>query len=99
MELQDQVKDLMFYLETQKKVAEASEETRQVSHHQRLVRNVLLCNLLVLCHLCACVCVCVCVCLRQELQEGQLVVSPKVAAAGNSSATGSGGKRRGRRKH
>ena len=42
---------------------------------------------------------CVCVCLRQELQEGQLVVSPRVATAGNSSATGSGGKRRGRRKH
>lgn len=29
-DLQEQVRDLMFYLETQKKVAETSEETRQV---------------------------------------------------------------------
>jgi len=29
-ELQEQVRDLMFYLETQKKIAETSEETRQV---------------------------------------------------------------------
>ena len=36
-ELRDQVRDLMFYLETQKKIAETSEETRQVgapSHPQ-----------------------------------------------------------------
>ena len=30
-ELQDQVRDLMFYLETQKKIAESPEDTRQVS--------------------------------------------------------------------
>lgn len=29
-ELQEQVRDLMFFLETQKKIAETSEETRQV---------------------------------------------------------------------
>lgn len=29
-ELQDQVRDLMFYLETQKKIADTPEETRQV---------------------------------------------------------------------
>jgi len=29
-ELQEQVRDLMFYLETQKRIAETSEETRQV---------------------------------------------------------------------
>ena len=29
-ELQEQVRDLMFYLETQKKIAESPEDTRQV---------------------------------------------------------------------
>lgn len=29
-DLQDQVRDLMFYLETQKKIADTPEETRQV---------------------------------------------------------------------
>ena len=54
-ELQDQVRDLMFYLETQKKIADTPEETRQVRHQgsggmgQCYIPTSLLGNLLLMC--------------------------------------------------
>ena len=54
-ELQDQVRDLMFYLETQKKIADTPEETRQVRPQgsgglgQLVLPSSLLSSLLLMC--------------------------------------------------
>ena len=92
-ELQEQVRDLMFYLETQKKIAQSPEGARQVSWRETPV----------------CIArVCVCQgdtvscehhysCAVQELREGQVVVTQGASGASSSSSSSTPA-RKGRKK-
>ena len=82
-ELQEQVRDLMFYLETQKKIAQSPEGARQVSWRATPVCTARVCvRETVSCeHHYSCA--------VQELREGQVVVTQGASGASSSSSSSS----------
>ncbi len=67
IELRDQIRDLMFYLETQKKIAKSPEEQRQVRGREIAINYCPACcrgirRILNAICACACACACACVC-------------------------------------